>query len=81
MVKVNLAAKSNLAVAKGWDLERLTHLHNEKIKEIQSRKPFTSLTLDNKTPTTLENQGLLYTNRKREATKKFLSDLTERDNK
>lgn len=81
MVKINVAEKVNLKVIKGRDLERLQELHNEKIKEIANRKPFTSITLDNRPPTTLESQGLLYSNRKREATKKFLSNLTERDNK
>ena len=63
------------------DLDRSKKRHNDKMKEIGSRKPFSSVTLDNSLPTTLENQGLLYLNRKREATKKFLHNMTERDNK
>ena len=79
MVKVNPVGKSD-KVVKGRELDRLQQYHSDKIKEIRNRKPFTSPTLDNRPPTTL-NSALLHTNKRKEANLKYLSSIRERDNK
>lgn len=68
------------SVAKGKNLEKKQSEHYARIEKIKSRKPFSSVTLDNSIPKTLENRGAI-SNPRKFFTKKLLSYTTEQENR